>query len=166
MREKALPPHGEWRMYYVLVAVTMVVAPLMSIAAEYPNITGLGSFIVIATKWFAFWAVGVRLLLAGLSQIIKPGFTLKGILGVDAPGAHVVVQELGFANVSLGLAGLLSILFSIWALPVAFIGGLFLGLAGINHLMRPHRTMHENVAMVTDLWAAAILLAVFLFSLF
>ena len=153
-------------MYYAIVALTMVVAPLLSIAAEYPGITGLGSLILIATKWFAFWAVGVRLLLAGVTQILRPGFTLKGILGVDEARAHVVVQELGFANVSIGLAGILSILFSIWALPVAFIGGLFLGLAGVNHLMRPHRTMRETVAMVTDLWAAAILLAVFLFSLF
>ena len=153
-------------MYYAIVAFTMVVAPLLSIAAEYPGITGLGSLIVVATKWFAFWAVGVRLLLAGVTQIVKPGYTLKGILGVDESRAHVVVQELGFANLSIGLAGLLSILFSIWALPVAFIGGLFLGLAGVNHLMRPHRNMRENVAMVTDLWAAAILLAVFVFSLF
>lgn len=154
------------RMYYAVILLTMVVAPLVSIAIEFGSITGLGGFVLAATKWFAFWAVGVRLLLAGASQILRPGYTLDGILGVDEPRAHVVVQELGFANAAIGLAGLLSIIFSIWALPVAFIGGLFLALAGFNHLQRPHRNLRETVAMVSDLWAAAILLAVFVFSLF
>ncbi|QFR31653.1 hypothetical protein [Ancylobacter sp. TS-1] len=153
-------------MYYALIVLTMVVAPVISIGAEFGSITSLGGFVVAATKWFAFWAVGVRLLLAGVSQILKPGFTLKTILGVEAPHAHVIVQELGFANVSIGLAGLLSIVFSIWALPVAFIGGLFLGLAGLNHMRRPDRGLRENVAMISDLWAAGVLLAVFVFSLF
>ncbi|MCK0209093.1 hypothetical protein MWN33_13740 [Starkeya koreensis] len=153
-------------MYYAVIALTMVVAPLVSIAIEFGSITSLGGFVLAATKWFAFWAVGVRLLLAGVSQILRPGYTLSGILGVEEPRAHVIVQELGFANVSIGLAGLLSIIFSIWALPVAFIGGLFLALAGFNHMKRPERSLRENVAMVSDLWAAAILLAVFVFSLF
>lgn len=153
-------------MYYAIIALTMVVAPLISIGAELATTTGLGGFLVVTTKWFAFWAVGVRLLLAGVSQILRPGFTAKGILGVDDPRSHVLVQELGFANSAIGLAGLLSIIFSIWALPVAFIGGIFLGLAGINHMLRQERNLRETVAMISDLWGAIILLAVFVLSLF
>ncbi len=153
-------------MYYVIVLLTMVVAPLISIGAEMATTTGIGGFLAVATKWFVFWAVGVRLLVAGLSQIFRPGYTAKTILGIDEPRVHVLAQELGFANVSTGLAGVLSIVFSIWALPVAFIGGLFLGLAGINHFLRPNRNMRENVAMITDFWGAIVLLAAFVLSLF
>jgi len=153
-------------MYYAIILLTMVVLPIASIVGEMSTTTGVVSFVLVSIKWFAFWAVGVRLLLAGVSQILRPGYTLKGILGIDEPRAHVIAQELGFANVSIGLAGLLSIVFSIWALPVAFIGGLFLGLAGFNHMRRPDRGLRENVAMISDLWAAGVLLAVFVFSLF
>ncbi len=153
-------------MYYAIILLTMVVLPIASIIGEMSTTTGVVSFVLVSIKWFAFWAVGVRLLLAGVSQVWKPGITVKGILGIDEPRAYVIAQELGFANASIGLAGLLSIIFSIWVLPVAFIGGLFLGLAGINHLLRPHRNMRENVAMISDLWAAAILLIAFVISLF
>jgi len=153
-------------MYYAIILLTMVVLPLASIAGELSTTTGVVSLVLVSVKWFAFWAVGARLFLAGLMQIFRPGFTLKGILGVDEPRAHVIAQELGFANASVGLAGLLSMVFASWVLPVAFVGGLFLGLAGLNHLRRPERSLRENVAMVSDLWAAFILLAAFVISLF
>lgn len=35
-------------------------------------------------------------------------------------------------------------------------------LAGINHLLQPHRNQKENMAMVTDLVAAVVLLAAFI----
>ncbi|QIB35042.1 hypothetical protein [Ancylobacter pratisalsi] len=153
-------------MYYAIILLTMVVLPIFSISAELATTTGIGGFLAVSIKWFAFWAVGVRLLLAGITQIWKPGFTLKSILGVDEPRAYIIARELGFANTSIGLAGLLSMLFSSWTLPVAFIGGVFLGLAGINHLRRPHRGMRETVAMASDLWGSAVLLLAFVMNLF
>ncbi|MCS0501013.1 hypothetical protein [Ancylobacter mangrovi] len=153
-------------MYYAIILLTMVVLPIVSISAELATTTGIGGFLLVCIKWFAFWAVGVRLLLAGVSQIWKPGFTLKSILGVDDPRAHVIAQELGFANTSIGLAGLLSMVFTSWVLPVAFTGGVFLGLAGLNHLRRPERSLRESVAMVSDLWGSAVLLIAFVLSLF
>jgi len=32
-------------------------------------------------KWFTFWGIGVRLLLASMSQIFKPEATARTILG-------------------------------------------------------------------------------------
>ncbi|MBB3769735.1 hypothetical protein FHS55_000321 [Angulomicrobium tetraedrale] len=153
-------------MYYAIVLATMVVLPIASIAAELSTTTGIASFVLVSIKWFAFWAVGVRLLLAGLSQILRPAFTVKGILGIDEPRAHVLAQELGFANTAIGLAGLFSMMLAGWVAPIAFTGGIFLGLAGLNHLRRPGRNLRETVAMVTDLWAAFVLLLTFVLSLF
>lgn len=147
-------------MYYAVILVTMVVAPLVSIGAELATTAGIGDVLIVATKWFVFWAVGVRLLLSGISQIVRPGFTVKTILGVDEPSAYVLARELGFANAAIGLAGMLSIFFSTWPIPIAFVGGIFLGLAGLNHVARPQRNRRETIAMVSDLCAAVVLLTV------
>jgi hypothetical protein len=102
-------------------------------------------------KWFVFWAVGVRLLTAGARQIIKPGLTSEGILGIKGREVWQLVRELGFANVSIGIAGVISLWKPTWRVPDALIGGLFLLLAGAEHLPKQHRSLEENVAMYSDL---------------
>ncbi|MDR6952782.1 hypothetical protein J2X65_002141 [Ancylobacter sp. 3268] len=152
--------------YYATLLFTMVILPVVSIASELAGNGTLVGFFTIASKWFVFWAVGVRLLLAGITQLLKPGYTASSILGVDDLRSHVLVQELGCANLAMGAAGLLSLLISSWVFPVAFIGGAFLGLAGLNHMRRPERNFRENMAMVSDLVAAFILFAAFLIAQF
>ncbi|MBS7537156.1 hypothetical protein KHC28_26255 [Ancylobacter sonchi] len=153
-------------MYYATLLLTMVILPVVSIASELAGNGTLIGFFAIASKWFVFWAVGVRLLLAGIAQLVKPGFTASSILGVDDVRAHVLVQELGCANLAMGAAGLLSLLITSWVFPVAFIGGAFLGLAGLNHMRRPERNFRENMAMASDLVAAFILFAAFIIAQF
>lgn len=114
-------------------------------------------------KWFVFWAVGVRLLTAGARQIIKPGLTSEGILGIKGREAWQLVRELGFANVGIGLAGVISLWKPTWRVPDALIGGLFLLLAGVEHLPKKHRTREENLAMYSDL-AVGILMSVYVIS--
>ncbi|MFD2140941.1 DUF6790 family protein [Ancylobacter oerskovii] len=152
--------------YFATLLLTMVILPIVSIASELAGNGTLIGFFAIASKWFVFWAVGVRLLLAGLMQLIKPGYTASAILGVDDVRAHVLVQELGCANLAMGAAGLLSLLISSWVFPVAFVGAAFLGLAGLNHMRRPERNLRENMAMASDLVAAFILFAAFLIAQF
>lgn len=68
-------------------------------------------------------------------------------------GAHVVVQELGFANLLLAGAALISL-----AKPCCRVlgsgGGLFMGYAGCLHLgrMGEDSTVNEAVALGSDLW--------------
>ena len=42
----------------------------------------------------------------------------------------------------------------------ALVGGVFYGLAGVNHALESQRNSFENVAMVSDLGVAVVLLAV------
>jgi hypothetical protein len=65
------------------------------------------------------------------------------------------VSELGYANVSIGLAGVLSLLSQAWVVPAGLTGVLFLGLAGIKHAMNTARSAKENIAMTTDLLVAS-----------
>jgi hypothetical protein len=108
-------------------------------------------------RWFAFWAVGVRLLLAGLRQAIQPRFTAQGIFDLKDDAQLVIVQELGFANIAIGLLGTTSLLQPSWILPAAVSGGVFYGLAGMKHALTRDRRPLRNVAMVSDLFVFAVL---------
>jgi hypothetical protein len=108
-------------------------------------------------KWFVFWGVGVRLMLAGLRQIANPAFTADAIFGIKEKAALTIVQELGFGNLSIGLLGVLALARTEWIVPAAITGGLFYGLAGGKHLIKGQRNRTETIAMVSDLWIFLVL---------
>ncbi|MDM0012459.1 hypothetical protein QTH87_08440 [Variovorax sp. J22P168] len=144
-------------MYFISVAGLMFVFPLLSIAIDaIQHSVPVGMALI--GKWYVFWAVGLRLLLAGLKQILQPRYTAEKILGIKGDEALLLVRELGFGNLSIGIVGSLSLFFPGWVLPAALVGGVFYLLAGINHALQGHRNKLENVAMLTDLFAGVLLL--------
>ena len=146
-------------MYYVIVATLMFAFPLLSIGIETTaGRSALGAALI--GKWFVFWSVGIRLFTAGARQVLQPEYTANVILGLESHESLLLVRELGFANLALGLVGISSLLFPLWRLPVALAGGVFFGLAGVNHVLQAHRNQLENVAMASDLFVSLILLAV------
>jgi len=146
-------------MYFWIVAAFMFVLPLASISTE-SLLAGAPVGAPLVGKWFVFWAVGWRLLLAGLRQIAQPAYTAREILGLKGEEALILVRELGFANVAMGVLGVASLFMTPWQLAGALVGAVFYGFAGVNHAREAHRNRMENVAMVSDLFTAAILLAV------
>jgi Family of unknown function (DUF6790) len=147
-------------MYVVIVIALMLVLPLICIVSQMPLQHGgltLAVALPIIAKWYVFWAVGVRLGLAGLRQIIQPRYTAETILGIKSPDSLILVRELGFANTAIGSAGLGSLLASSWITPVALTGAIFYGLAGINHCFHRNRNALQNLALVSDLCAGLIL---------
>jgi hypothetical protein len=147
-------------MYIAMVLVLMLVFPVASIALEVLMHSHGVLDIAIVGKWFVFWAVGVRLLSAGLRQIVQPRYTAETILGVKDPDAVSIVRELGFANTAIGSAALASIFLAAWTLPLAVIGAIFYALAGINHVTHKQRSKLQNAAMISDFFAAAMLLTI------
>jgi hypothetical protein len=145
-------------MYYLIVVLLMFVLPAGSAAAEWALHPTAG-FPAAVLKGFVFWSVGVRLLAAGLRQVFRPEATAEGILGIDDPRARIVVRELGFANLAVGMTGILSLFFPSWADPAAVAGGLFLGLAGGNHALQSRKTAQEKAAMLSDLFVCLVLFA-------
>ncbi len=144
-------------MYYVIVFLLMLALPALSIVIEASS-SDPGPLIGLVGKWFVFWAVGARLFLAGVRQIAQPKYTAQVTLGLKSDEVLLVVRELGFANLAIGLLGLASLWIPAWLLAGALTGGVFYGLAGVNHVLQPHRNRSENVAMASDLLAAIILL--------
>ncbi|MBS0317974.1 MAG: hypothetical protein JSR49_12690 [Proteobacteria bacterium] len=144
-------------MYYAIVGAFMLLLPLLSIAVE-SLFFGAPPDAALIAKWFAFWAVGWRLLLAGFKQIAQPRYTAHEILGLKSDESLILVRELGFANVAIGLLGVLSLWVPSWRLAGAFAGAVFYGLAGVMHALQGHRNRLENVAMISDLGATLVLL--------
>jgi len=148
-------------MYILMIALTMFVFPIGSILVELFLFKSPLGIVSLIGKWYAFWAVGIRLFIAGLRQSTNPQFTAQQILGISGDEPLQIVQELGFANLSIGLLGILTILNANWTIPAAIAGGLFYGLAGIRHIFKAEKNSLEKAAMVSNL-IIFILLAGFL----
>jgi len=144
-------------MYFAIVILLLGVLP---IGATLLHIGGADTLLLLG-KWYVFFAVGVRLLLAGIRQMATPHFTAREIFAIDDPKALAIVRELGFGTFSIGTIGIASLWLPGWIPPAAVAGGLFYGLAGVVHVAQPHRNAKENLAMITDFLAFAVL-AVFL----
>lgn len=144
-------------MYYLTVTLLMFVLPIGSILIDLFAFKSAYGTVSLVGKWFVFWAVGARLFLAGLRQAIQPRFTAEIILGIKGEEPLQVVQELGFANISIGAIGIVSIFSGTWVMPSATAGCLFFGLAGIRHVVTGKRNALENTAMLTDLFLFAVL---------
>jgi hypothetical protein len=152
-------------MYIAAVTLLMFVLPVLSVVIESLATHNHGPLLALIGTWFVFWAIGVRLFTAGIRQTLKPGLTSEGILGIKGKESWTLVRELGFANIAMGLAGIVSLWKPGWDVTVALIGGLFLLLDGCQHLTSRHRNLEENVAMWSDL-LIGLLMAVFVISRF
>jgi hypothetical protein len=102
-------------------------------------------------KWFIFFGVGIRLLVASVVQMVNPGFTLD-MLGADNE-LLIVVRELGFANLLLACVALYSVHQREYRI-LGTGGALFMGFAGMLHVGKIGSGMSpkEAVAMWSDLW--------------
>jgi hypothetical protein len=148
-------------MYVLIVIALMLALPLISIVAQI-ILTDHGALhsasnLVVVAKWYVFWAVGARLSLAGLRQIIQPRYTAETLLGFKGSDALFFVRELGFANVAMGSVAIASLFAPSWVTPAAMLGAIYYGLAGIIHCFHKDRNKLENVALVSDLFAAVVL---------
>lgn len=144
-------------MYVIVVALTMLILPIASIAIEHfvhPEL----ALLLLVGRWFVFWGIGARLGLAGIRQLFQPAFTAQQIFDIDHPGALVLVRELGLANIASALVAILSLWKPGFVLPAAIAGAIFYAGAGALHVAARERSRNENIAMTSDLFMAIVLL--------
>jgi hypothetical protein len=146
-------------MYFTAVLLLMLVLPTASVAFEALPAPGAVDLMALVGKWFTFWAVGVRLFLAGVMQVLRPQFTARSIFEIKDERALAVVREIGFGNLAMGTLGLAILTKPGWVVPAAVAGGLYYGLAGIGHAFRKTRNLKEQIALVSDLAIFALLAA-------
>jgi hypothetical protein len=150
-------------MYFVFVVLLMFVLPVVSTAVEALWLHDDAGLMFLLGKWFVFWTVGVRLLLAGIRQVAQPRFTAESIFDIKDPAANAIVREIGFGNLAMGALGVASLAQSAWLVPAAIVGGLYYGLAGVGHMLRSDRNFNEQTALASDL-LIFVVLAVFVVS--
>ncbi len=111
-------------MYLVVVALTMFALPILSVAIELE--AHPAPVMLLVGKWFVFWAVGVRLVMAGLRQLFQPEFTAREIFHMEGDEAMTLVRELGVSNFAVGVVGLAAVAVPMFVLPSAITAGCLL----------------------------------------
>lgn len=145
-------------MYIAIVILLMVVCPALSVAIEVSASHRAVNLVFLVGKWFVFWAVGIRMLTAGIRQALQPQFTAGEIFGIRNPEAHGIVREVGFGNLAMGTLGICSLFRPAWIVPAALVGGLYYGLAGLGHIFRSDKNAIEQTALFSDAFAFLVLL--------
>lgn len=142
--------------YSILVIAQTIALPL--IAGSIELATQGGDPVQVFGRWWVFWGVGTRLLVAGIAQVSGRGPT-AAILGATTPNAETqqLTRELGQANIGMGLAGLLALVPG-WALPAGAAGGVFLLMAGVSHVLKPNKNAQETLATWTDLLVGVVVI--------
>ena len=149
--------------YFILVIAQTVAFPIISGIIELATVGG--DPVLVFGKWWVFWGVGTRLLVAGIVQVSGRGPT-AAILGAAAPSIQErqLARELGMANVGMGLAGLLALVPG-WALPAGFAGGVFLLIAGLMHVSKRNKNPREALATWTDLIVGVVIVVLAVYVL-
>ncbi len=150
-------------MYLTFVVLLMFVLPVASTAAEALWLRDGAGLMFLLGKWFVFWPIGVRLLLAGIRQVALPRFTAESIFDIKDPAANAIVREIGFGNLAMAALGLATLAQLAWLVPAAIVGGLYYGFAGAGHMFRNNRNFNEQTALISDL-LVFVVLAVFVAS--
>jgi hypothetical protein len=152
MKEKKI------NLYLINVLATMLILPLLSTALE-AAVMKIPFSVELTAKYFIGWAIGVRLLIAGLRQSTRPQFTAEQIFNIrDGGDSLPIIRELGFANICLGLLGVVSLFYREWRLAAAVTGGLYFGFAGLLHAFRKAASRNELIAKISDLFIFGIAL--------
>jgi len=146
-------------MYLAIVILSMFVLPVTSMGIEHVHSHGTVPWIMLAGKWFVFWAVGIRVSGAGIRQCLQPQFTACEIFRMKTDEALPIIREHGIGNFAIGTAGFVSLWIPSFILPVALIAAVAYGAWGVLHIASKARSMNENIAMVSDLFLAAVLVA-------
>jgi len=151
-------------LYLISVLLFMLILPVACILYQHKEDEVPPGW-ELTGKWFVFWSVGIRLFIAGVRQVTKPEFTAKEIFHINGTESLVIIKELGFGNLSIGLLGILSIIKPAWCQPAAIVGGLYFGLAGLLHVTKKPDSRNELIAMISDLYIFVMLLLYLVFTL-
>jgi len=154
----------KFNLYLTSVLLFMLALPVICIVVQAHQLNEIYNWQLVG-KWFLFWSVGIRLFIAGLKQVIQPDFTAKQIFQFNSDESFIVIRELGFANVSIGLIGILSLIKPAWNALAAIAGGLYFGLAGLWHLLKRPESKNEVIAMISDIFIFLLMLFYFIYTL-
>lgn len=146
------------RPYLISILLTALVIPIGGASVEHLIYAAPWSALLFS-KWFIFSAGGLRLLIAGIKQVMDPTFTAQRIFHIQGTESLPVVRELGFANCCMGSLGVLSLVAPQWRMAAAFTSGLYFTFAALGHIKKRPVGPNERLALWSDVLIAAGLVA-------
>ncbi|HTE28416.1 hypothetical protein [Flavitalea sp.] len=128
-------------------AILLTALPVLSVACEHhfgqAALTG-----TLIGKWFAFWAIGIRLLVAGFMQLTRKSNSRNHLSAREDSG--MVKKATGVANLVLSALGFLCVASSEGSLLAAITVGVYLGLAGLQHDFKKPATASGWISLIYD----------------
>lgn len=155
----------KWQLYEWSVIVFFLVFPVTAIIFEVFFFQTIGTYREVALKWFVFSGVGLRLGSAGIKQIVQPKFTAKEIFKLEDDAVYPLVRELGFTNICFAVIAIISLFVPSFRIPAAIAGGLYFGLAGLQHIRNRSAGNEEIFAMTSDFFIFIVLFSCIFMSL-
>jgi len=102
-------------------------------------------------KWFIFWSLGIRLIIAGLMQIFNPIYT-NNLLQLNL-NDFIIIRELGLANFSIGLLCIISFFKKPLQKYVCIYMVIFFMGASVLHIIRMKNiNFDESITLFTNIF--------------
>ncbi len=139
-------------LYEISVITFFILFPIFAIIVDGFILKSEVSAFKLLFKWFVFSGIGLRLFTAGLKQAINPSFTAKEIFKASEEKSFLIVREIGFANISIGLVAILSLFLPEFRLTISIVGSVYFGLAGCLHFFNKMRSREELFPMISDFY--------------
>ena len=137
----------------ITVFVNILVLPIISIVINLiinNRKNNSENIFEIIGKWFIFWSLGVRLIIAGLMQIFNPIYT-NNLLQLSL-NDFIIIRELGLANFSIGLLCTISYFKKSLQKYVCIYMFIFFTGASILHIIRIENiNFDELISLITDI---------------
>lgn len=127
----------------------LTVLPLLSAAAEY-HFAKVNISAALVGKWFIFWTVGIRFLVAGFIQVIRQGRGGSAIL-LQGDQSGEFGKILGLVKMFLAGLAFLCMMKESWSLLAAITVGIYVGLAGFQHDFKKPGTAEGWISMIYDM---------------
>lgn len=115
-------------------------------------------------KWFVFWAFGFRLFTTGIKQASDPASEAVKTFKLNGKNVYVIIRQLGFANISLGILGILSLINNQWRQIGAISGISFFGFAVLNDISQKVKERGDIITMIWDTITSLVMLLYLLFT--
>ncbi len=115
-------------MWYIFVGIPIIGALIQLLVSKKPKT--LNRITEVLLIWFLGFGIGVGSIFSGLAQVLDPQMVAQSVGWPNTP----FLREVGFANISYGILGLLSIRYrSFWA-PTIIAYTVFMWGAAIGHI--------------------------------
>lgn len=120
-------------MWYIFVAVPLVGALIHFFIRKERTINRLMEVLLL---WFLGFGIGVGSIFSGLAQVLSPEMVAQSVGWPNTP----FLREVGFANISYGILGLISIKYRSFWTPTIIAYAVFMWGAAIGHIYNINQT--------------------------